>query len=45
MVILGLLAATVTVLVFGWSENREREISANEIARMERARLGLGRTA
>jgi cytochrome o ubiquinol oxidase subunit 1 len=45
MVILGLLAAAVTVLVFGWSENREREIPANEIARMERARLGLGRTA
>ena len=45
MVILGLLAAAVTVLVFGWSENREREISANEIAQMERARLGLGRSA
>ena len=34
-----------TVLVFGWSEDREREISATEIARMERARLGLGRPA
>jgi cytochrome o ubiquinol oxidase subunit I len=45
MVILGLLAAATTVLVFGWSENREREIPANEIARMERARLGLGRPA
>jgi cytochrome o ubiquinol oxidase subunit I len=45
MVILGLLAAAVTVLVFGWSDDREREISANEIARMERARLGLGRPA
>src|SRR5712671_1043566 len=45
IVILGLLAAAVTVLVFGWSENREREIPANEIARMERARLSLGRTA
>jgi len=45
MVILGLLAAAVTVLVFGWSENRESEIPANEIARLERARLGLGRTA
>jgi cytochrome o ubiquinol oxidase subunit 1 len=43
IVILGLLAAAVTVLVFGWSDDREREISANEIARMERARLGLGR--
>ena len=45
MVILGLLAAAVTVLVFGWSDDREREISATEIARMERARLGLGRPA
>jgi len=31
--------------VFGWSENREREISASEIARLERARLALGRSA
>ena len=45
MAILGLLAILVTVLVFGWSENREREIPANEMARMERARLGLGRPA
>ena len=45
MAILGLLAAAVTVLVFGWSEDREREIPATEIARMERARLGLGRPA
>ena len=41
MVIVGLLAAAVTVLVFGWSEHREREISAGEIARMERVRLGV----
>jgi cytochrome o ubiquinol oxidase subunit 1 len=45
IVILGLLAAAITVLVFGWSENREREIPATEIARMERARLGFGRPA
>jgi cytochrome o ubiquinol oxidase subunit 1 len=43
--ILGLLSAVVTVLVFGWSENREREIPVAEIARTERARLGLGRIA
>jgi cytochrome o ubiquinol oxidase subunit I len=43
--ILGLLAILVTVLVFGWSENREREIPANEMARLERARLDLGRPA
>jgi cytochrome o ubiquinol oxidase subunit 1 len=45
IVILGLLAVSVGILVFGWSENREREIPANEIARLERARLGLGRPA
>ena len=44
IVILGLLAAAVTMMVFGWSEDREREISASEIARAEQARLGLGRT-
>ena len=43
--ILGLLAIAVTVMVFGWSENREREIPANEMARMERLRPGLGRPA
>jgi cytochrome o ubiquinol oxidase subunit 1 len=42
IVILGLVAAAVTVLVFGWSENRQHEISANEMAQLERARLGLG---
>jgi hypothetical protein len=31
--------------VFGWSENRQHEISANEMARIEQARLGLGRPA
>jgi cytochrome o ubiquinol oxidase subunit 1 len=45
VVILGLLAAAVGVLVFGWSENRERDIPAAEIARLERARLGFGRPA
>jgi cytochrome o ubiquinol oxidase subunit I len=45
LAIIGLLAIAVTVLVFGWSENREREIPAAEIARMERARMGLGRPA
>ena len=45
LAILGLLAAAITVLMSGWSEDREHEISAAEIARMERARLGLGRPA
>jgi cytochrome o ubiquinol oxidase subunit I len=35
-VLLGLLGIAVTVLVFGWSENREREISAAELARRDR---------
>jgi cytochrome o ubiquinol oxidase subunit I len=43
LVILGLLAILVTFMVFGWSEDREREIPASEIARVEQARLGLGR--
>ncbi len=45
LAILGLLAIFVTILAFGWSENRQREIPANEMARMERARLRLGRPA
>jgi cytochrome o ubiquinol oxidase subunit 1 len=40
MAIVGALAAAVTVLVAGWSDEREQEIPATEIARMERARLG-----
>ncbi len=40
MVIVGFLAAAITVLVAGWSDEREREISAEEIAQLERARLG-----
>jgi cytochrome o ubiquinol oxidase subunit 1 len=42
IVILGLLAAAATILAFGWSDAREREISATEIARMERTRVALG---
>jgi cytochrome o ubiquinol oxidase subunit I len=45
MAILGLLAIFVTVLVFGWSENREREIPADDMARMELARLHFRRPA
>jgi cytochrome o ubiquinol oxidase subunit I len=43
--ILCLLAMLVTFMVFGWSENREREISASEMVRLEQGRLGLGRPA
>jgi cytochrome o ubiquinol oxidase subunit I len=39
MAITGVLAAFVTILTFGWSEHREREISAAEVALIERARL------
>jgi cytochrome o ubiquinol oxidase subunit I len=42
IVIVGLLAAATTILVFGWSDDREREISATEVARMERTQVGLG---
>jgi cytochrome o ubiquinol oxidase subunit 1 len=42
IVILGLLAAVATIFVFGWSDKREREISASEIAHIERTRLGVG---
>jgi cytochrome o ubiquinol oxidase subunit 1 len=38
IVILGLLAAAITILVFGWSDDREREIPATEVAQMERER-------
>ncbi|MGE3781669.1 MAG: cbb3-type cytochrome c oxidase subunit I, partial [Alphaproteobacteria bacterium] len=42
--ILGLLAIAITVLVFGWSDEREREIPAAQIALAERDRLA-GRQA
>jgi cytochrome o ubiquinol oxidase subunit 1 len=45
LAILGLLAILVMVMVFGWSEDRQHEISAAEMARMERARLARGRPA
>jgi len=45
IVILGLLAAAATILVFGWSDEREREIPAVEIARAERTRVNLGGAA
>jgi cytochrome o ubiquinol oxidase subunit I len=45
MVILGFLAAAVTVLIAGWSDHREREIPAAEIEQMEQARLGLRQSA
>jgi cytochrome o ubiquinol oxidase subunit 1 len=39
MAILGLIAAAITAMVFGWSEHREHEISAADIARTEGARV------
>jgi cytochrome o ubiquinol oxidase subunit 1 len=45
LAILGLLGAAITALVFGWSEDREHEIPAGEIARIERTRLSFGRPA
>jgi cytochrome o ubiquinol oxidase subunit I len=40
IVILGLLAAATTILMFGWTDDREREISPSEISRLERTRVG-----
>jgi cytochrome o ubiquinol oxidase subunit I len=45
MAILGLLAATATMLAFGWNDDREHEIPAAELARAERARASLGGAA
>jgi cytochrome o ubiquinol oxidase subunit I len=45
MAILGLLAAVVTAMVFGWSENREEEIPAGEVERLERGRPRQGQLA
>jgi cytochrome o ubiquinol oxidase subunit I len=44
-VIIGLLGSAVTVLTFGWSDDRESELPAIELAQLESARLGLGRSA
>jgi cytochrome o ubiquinol oxidase subunit 1 len=45
MTILGVLGAAVALLVFGWSDDRESELSAAEVAQLERARQGLGQPA
>jgi cytochrome o ubiquinol oxidase subunit 1 len=39
LAILGFLAATTVVLIAGWSIEREHEIPAAQVARMERARV------
>ena len=36
---LGLLAAFVVILAFGWSDDREQELSAADVTRIEQARL------
>jgi cytochrome o ubiquinol oxidase subunit 1 len=45
MAILGLLGVAVTMLAFGWSDEREHEIPAAELARAERSRFRLGGAA
>jgi cytochrome o ubiquinol oxidase subunit 1 len=40
LAIIALLGAAITLLVFGWLDDREREISAAEMAETERARSG-----
>jgi hypothetical protein len=38
LAILGFLAAVIVALIAGWNIEREHEISAAEVAQMERAR-------
>jgi cytochrome o ubiquinol oxidase subunit 1 len=38
LAILGFLAVAIVVLIAGWKTEREHEISAAELAQMERAR-------
>jgi cytochrome o ubiquinol oxidase subunit 1 len=40
MAILGLAGVFIAILAFGWSDYRERELSATDIEQLERARLG-----
>src|SRR6267143_878194 len=40
MAILGLAGVFIAILAFGWSDDRERELSATDIEQLERARLG-----
>jgi cytochrome o ubiquinol oxidase subunit 1 len=42
--ILGLLGAAATMAAFGWSDDRDEELPAGELAQLESARLGLGRS-
>jgi cytochrome o ubiquinol oxidase subunit I len=43
LVIISMIAIVIIAGIFGWSEDREREISAAEMAQMERDRLAVGR--
>jgi cytochrome o ubiquinol oxidase subunit I len=45
MAVVAFLGAAVAMLVFGWSDDRESELPAAEIAQLERAQLSLRRTA
>jgi cytochrome o ubiquinol oxidase subunit 1 len=45
MAILAVFGAAIAMLVFGWSDDREHELSAAEIAQLERARMSLRQTA
>ncbi|HEX6443114.1 MAG TPA: cytochrome o ubiquinol oxidase subunit I [Stellaceae bacterium] len=44
-VILGLLGAAAVTMAFGWSDEREFEIAADEVRRIEQAQPSLGRAA
>jgi len=45
LVLIGLAGAALALMSFGWPERPELEIPSAEIARIEEARLGLGRPA
>ena len=45
LAIIGVIAAAVALMVFGWGEHREFEIPAAEVARIEKTRPGLERAA
>jgi cytochrome o ubiquinol oxidase subunit 1 len=45
LAIIGVIAVAIMAMVFGWSEDREEEITSAEVARMERERATAGRTA
>jgi len=42
-VIVGGIGVAIAIMAFGWSDDREEEIPASEIARLEQAQAGMRR--